>query len=142
MLLPGLLRATNRHPASGWWTFGKDLERWDEAKREILEAVRNMEPSVYVKNKVRFDWSDLDVGCFWVSGIVDGIGSVQPDAGQDYMWGGLVYFEYNCEMSELADMQQKIDRAAASILAKIPANADEWETAKIVHDEIVPNGGL
>ena len=60
--------------------FGKDLERWDEAKREILEAVRNMEPSVYVKNKVRFDWSDLDVGCFWVSGIVDGIGSVQPDA--------------------------------------------------------------
>ena len=40
-------------------------------------------------------------------------------------------------MSELADMQQKIDRAAASILAKIPANADEWETAKIVHDEIV-----
>lgn len=117
--------------------FGKDLERWDEAKREILEAVRNMEPSVYVKNKVRFDWSDLDVGCFWVSGIVDGIGSVQPDAGQDYMWGGLVYFEYNCEMSELADMQQKIDRAAAAILAKIPANADEWETAKIVHDEIV-----
>ena len=30
----------------------------------------------------------------------------------------------------------ELDRAAAAILAKIPANADEWETAKIVHDEI------
>ena len=116
--------------------FGKDLEQWDEAQHEIMEAVCNMEPSIYVENKVRFDWSDLDVSCFWVSGIVDRIHSIQPDEGQDYTYGGLVYCESNCEMSDIPGMQKKIDRATAAILEKIPANADEWETAKIVHDEI------
>lgn len=101
-----------------------------------MEAVRNMEPSVYVKNRVRFDRPELDVSCFWVSGVVDRIHSIPPEEGQDYAFGGMVYFEYNCEMSDIPVMQKEIDRAAAAILAKIPANADEWETAKIVHDEI------
>ena len=116
--------------------FGKDLERWDEAKQEMMEAVRNMEPSVYVKNRVRFDWSDLDVSCFWVSGVVDRIHSIPPEEGQDYTYGGMVDFQYNCEMSDIPVMQKEIERATEAILAKIPANADEWETAKIVHDEI------
>lgn len=102
----------------------------------MMEAVRNMEPSVYVKNRVRFDLPDLDVSCFWVSGVVDRIHSIPPEEGQDYAFGGMVYFEYNCEMSDIPVMQKEIDRAAAAILTKIPANADEWETAKIVHDEI------
>ena len=116
--------------------FGKDLERWDEAKQELLEAVRNMEPAVYVKNKVRFDWSDLDVSCFWVSGITDRVDSIEPEEGQAYAYGGLVSFEYNCEMADIPAMQKEIDQVTAAILAKIPADADEWETAKIVHDEI------
>ena len=116
--------------------FGKDLERWDEAKREMMEAVRNMEPSVYVKNRVRFDWSDLDVSFFWVSGVVDRMHSIPPEEGQDYTYGGMVYFQYNCEMSDIPVMQKEIERATEAILAKIPANADEWETAKIVHDEV------
>lgn len=102
----------------------------------MMEAVRNMEPSVYVKNRVRFDRPELDVSCFWVSGVVDRIHSIPPEEGQDYAFGGMVYFYYNCEMSDIPVMQKEIDRAAAAILAKIPANADEWETAKIVHDEI------
>ena len=116
--------------------FGKDLERWDEANQEIREAVRNMEPTVYVKNLVRFDWSNLDVGCFWVSGIVDHIGPIEPEAGQTYAFGGLVSFQYNSDMSDISSMQKEIDRVTAAILAKIPKNADEWETAEIVHDEI------
>lgn len=48
----------------------------------MMEAVRNMEPSVYVKNRVRFDRPELDVSCFWVSGVVDRIHSIPPEEGQ------------------------------------------------------------
>lgn len=40
--------------------------------------------------------------------------------GADYAFGGMVYFEYNCEMSDIPVMQKEIDHAAAAILAKIP----------------------
>ena len=55
-----------------------------------MEAVRNMEPSVYVKNRVRFDRPELDVSCFWVSGVVDRIHSIPPEEGHDYAFGGMV----------------------------------------------------
>ena len=114
--------------------FGDDMEYYDQAMEQIGKAIENLEPEIYVKNLARFDWSHIDVKYFWVSGISDTHYSLKTEDG--YQFSEYVRFTYNCKKEDIPAMQKEIDSAAEEILSKVPASADQWETARILHDEL------
>lgn len=114
--------------------FGENMENYDAAMAVIDQAVRNLEPEVYVRNIGSFDWSNLDPSYFWVSGMSSFIQTIQ--IGDHQVDAGPIYFAYNCEQSEIPAMQAEIDRVCGEILSLVPQGASQWETARILHDEI------
>ena len=54
----------------------------------------------------------------------------------EYFFEGYVSFTYNCTAEEIPEMQAEIDETAEEILSKIPSGADQWEAARIIHDEL------
>ncbi len=113
---------------------GEDLEYFQEGMEELEEAIENMEPRVYMKNCARVDWSDMNVRHFWLSGIQDQMNGYERDG--EYFFEGYVSFTYNCTAEEIPEMQAEIDETAEEILSKIPSGADQWEAARIIHDEL------
>lgn len=114
--------------------FGEDLEYYDQAMEQVGKAIENMEPEICVKNLARFDWSHIDVKYFWVSGISDTHYSQETEDG--YLFSQYVRFTYNCQKEEIPAMQKEIGTATEEILSKVPAGADQWETALALHDEL------
>ena len=114
--------------------FGDDMEYYDQAMEQIGKAIENLEPEIYVKNLARFDWSHIDVKYFWVSGISDTHYSQKTEDG--YQFSEYVRFTYNCKKEDIPAMQKEIDSAAEEILSKVPAGADQWETTRILHDDL------
>lgn len=81
----------------------------------------------------------LDHGVFWLKDMGTTIEHyfAQTDSDTEKTF----YYLYNFHYYDLSDqeiqaMKQEIDDSASQILSKVPADADDWMAAKIIHDEL------
>lgn len=114
-----------------------DVNNKEDAYSQIEQAIAQRKTKVYCSLELDLngvDFEAMDYGSFWL---------------EEYRYGD--YFEetsgafiadyYEFKYYDLSDndieiMKREIDESASRIIAKIPAGADEWNKAKIVHDEL------
>lgn len=98
----------------------------------LQEAVDNKWDRIRVKKDVTINWIDfksLDYGAFWL----ENLGILQIDDVYDDYY--LYYHDYDDEKIER--MKAEIDESSDYIISCIPEGADEWESALVVHDELI-----
>lgn len=113
-------------------------EQLDAALRACAPRVCIMSPFLQSTSVQNFDTLGERYGYpyFWLS-------SYGPANGGRAMWEGheipWIYYDFNysCDGEQIVRMQAEVDSAVEQYLSLIPENADVWEAAKIVHDELI-----
>lgn len=102
----------------------------DKSYRELTELLSDLEPKIAIADSdENLEWEDICRDNFWVesfkiSGTVGG--NVKT-----------YIFTYKDDADKNKTMQAQIDAEVEDILSLVPENADDWETALIIHDELV-----
>ena len=116
-------------------------ERQEAFYAALEEALHNKAEKICIRNSLPLEVMrlyDLDHGIFWVKDFTPGARMwVQLDSDEektDYQFYDFEYYDLSRE--EIDAMKREIDDAADRILAKIPSGADDWTTAKVIHDEL------
>lgn len=113
---------------------GMPVIQWDyddeeKSRAELFECLSNLEKSVCIIENDNIDWEYIGRECFWVSEI-----ATSKYDGDNYMVYKFSYYDF---ANQNKIMTEKVKSAANDILSKIPDGADEWEAAKIIHDELI-----
>ena len=104
------------------------------ARAELVQALYDMETGFYIDSPALLMGSEtVPADVFWV-GEIKGT-SARTDKGKKLYYR--VDVTYLCSKQERDRMQAEIDEAAADIIAQVPADADRWTKALVVHDELV-----
>lgn len=113
---------------------GMPVVVWDEndpdaSYKELLGHLSDLQPKVAVSGHEEFGWEDICYSAFWVNEF-----SVTRAEGKSLR----VYeFSYNEDADMNVPYSSLVDMEADDIISKIPAGADDWEKALVVHDELV-----
>lgn len=116
-------------------------ERQQAFYDELEAALQRKEGKILIRNALPLDRMavyNLDHSVFWLEHI----------ATSELQWAQLAgdaektryqYYEfsyYDLSDQEIEAMKQQIDEAADQILAQVPAEAGDWLTSKVIHDEL------
>ena len=116
-------------------------ENYDAFYRAFAQAAAERESVICTRGVPPMGWdrmSTMDYGLFWLKSYTYSQtwavlkGETEPD----------LFYTYHMEYFDLSEgdirrMKGEIDAAADRILSLVPAGADDWETARTVHDELV-----
>ena len=117
--------------------FDGDLEAF---RGEIAEALANRETTICVQDWIwlqTVDYYTLPYSTFWLkdysaNGV---IGKTETDE-RSHTYHFYEYHYYDLTDEEIEQMKNEIDAAADQIISMVPAGADDWTCAKVVHDEL------
>ena len=110
-------------------------------RQAMQDALSRREKHVAVKNYIPFDWRDFyafEYSTFWLDSYT-AYHSLSARLKGDTETSSVYLYEFKYADlldSEIELMKTKIDVAASRIASKVPKDADVWQKAKIVHDEL------
>lgn len=108
---------------------------------DLEKALRDRAERICIRNSLPLELMELyqlDHGIFWVKSVA----ATSPTwlkLGDDEETTSYQLYEieyYDLSSAEIDEMKREIDDAADQILARVPTEADDWTTAKIIHDEL------
>ncbi|MBR1456853.1 MAG: tetratricopeptide repeat protein [Oscillospiraceae bacterium] len=121
-----------------------DGRTWVSAREELDAALLRMDENVCYRGVITspVEWLDIlhgDYTHFWVKNFSYSDVQRRKFPGEDKEEAYRIYhFEYyDVTPDQIAAMKREIDAACEDIFSQIPADADDWETARVIHDEMV-----
>ena len=114
------------------------------AREEFDAALLRMEENICYRGIITapIEWTGISHGDythFWVKNFSYSDVQKGKFPGEDTEEAYRIYhFEYyDVTPDQIEEMKREIDAECEDIFSKIPADADDWETALVVHDEMV-----
>ena len=102
----------------------------EKSYEELSVLLSNMESEIAVINcKKNPEWEDICMKNFWVDSF-----SISGVAGGNIK---TFSFKFKDDAADNKAMQVQIDKEADDIISLIPGNADDYEKALIIHDELI-----
>lgn len=118
-----------------------DAESLDEKSAQLEKAIRDRVTSVCVKSSIAFTWDQfyaMDSGSFWLESYATGSGFGRFSGDKEKSLYCLYEFTYyDLTEEEIREMKAALAAKIAEITALVPADADIWEKARLVHDELI-----
>lgn len=114
-----------------------DANNKEEAYSQIEKALAQRKKEIYCSQDLNLqsvDFEAMDYGSFWLEEFRYG-DYVDLTSGA-FIADHYEFKYYDLSENDIKTMKSEIDESASRIIAKIPAGADEWHKAKIVHDEL------
>ena len=118
---------------------GSGAEAFRRARAAFAAALDAREPEVITRgvSPTQDDFLAMDYGVFWLQQYWYWTGPVRLKGESEEHEITVYSFKYyDLSDEQIRAMKAEMDEATASILAEVPAGADEWTCIKCVHDAL------